>query len=218
MGVCASAQTEAPVPAAASTAANPATKAAGGPSSTEARAQSMVRRARANIYTQVTISQSYDKVVVPKGDDVTAFLSQVIEEFHMFQDLDHGSKTDLVNAMAQKSVPSGTNLIEQGDAVADYFYVVDSGEFQFRKDGVVVGDPCRRGQIFGELALLYGCPRAATVRVRAPASPRARGARQCCSSARLPPAHKLTPPIPRALSLAPPSAPPVAPAPHTPRS
>ena len=168
MGVCASNVADAPVQSASSS-ANPATAGASksssssGPSGTEARAQSMVRKARANIYTQVTISATYDKVNVAKTADQREFLQQVIEEFHMFQDLDYNSKVDLVNAMAPSSVGAGQNIIDQGDAVADYFYVVDDGEFCFRKDGVVVGNPCRRGQIFGELALLYGCPRAATV-------------------------------------------------------
>ena len=57
-------------------------------------------------------------------------------------------------------MPAGTIIIQQGD-IGDYFYVVDQGQVSFAVDGNHVG-ACTRGASFGELALLYNCPRAAT--------------------------------------------------------
>jgi CRP-like cAMP-binding protein len=62
--------------------------------------------------------------------------------------------------MKADSVPAGTVIINQGE-VGDYFYVVEDGNISFAVDGNHVG-ACTRGASFGELALLYNCPRAAT--------------------------------------------------------
>lgn len=57
-------------------------------------------------------------------------------------------------------MPAGSVIIRQGD-IGDYFYVVQDGHVSFMVDGNHVG-ACTRGASFGELALLYHCPRAAT--------------------------------------------------------
>ena len=63
--------------------------------------------------------------------------------------------------MREVAVRAGDNIIKQGDE-GDNFYVVDTGRFE-----VYVGDKkvteVGPGGGFGELSLLYGQPRAATV-------------------------------------------------------
>lgn len=54
-----------------------------------------------------------------------------------------------------------TVIIQQGDQESDYFYIIDSGQVDFLFDGENVGSASRGGS-FGELALLYNSPRAAT--------------------------------------------------------
>jgi CRP-like cAMP-binding protein len=67
----------------------------------------------------------------------------------------------LVHAMEKIIVTPGENVITQGD-VGDYLYVLNEGSIRFIKDGKEVGI-AGPGEVFGELALLYDCRRAATV-------------------------------------------------------
>ncbi len=62
-------------------------------------------------------------------------------------------------------VAPNVDVIRQGDA-GDRFYVIDSGEFEVTVDGARRPDLDRRGQGFGEIALLYSIPRTATVTSR----------------------------------------------------
>jgi cAMP-dependent protein kinase regulator len=52
-------------------------------------------------------------------------------------------------------------LIEQGD-IGDYFYIVRHGKARFELNGEIFGY-AKKGRSFGELALLYTSPRAASV-------------------------------------------------------
>lgn len=77
----------------------------------------------------------------------------------------------MVDTMWKESVSKGADLIRQGDLVANTFYVVQAGEFDVILGGsaggeaqVVASQP--KGSSFGELALLYLTPRAATVRAK----------------------------------------------------
>lgn len=73
----------------------------------------------------------------------------------------------LVAAMAPLAVPAGAPVVTQGDKNGDTFYVIAAGACEVAVNGVVVAQ-LPAGRAFGELALLYSCPRAATVRATAP--------------------------------------------------
>ncbi|KAL3916347.1 MAG: hypothetical protein SGILL_005220 [Bacillariaceae sp.] len=66
-----------------------------------------------------------------------------------------------VKAFEQVVVGQGDVIMKQGDA-GDYFYVVAYGTVSFHVNGKQVGS-AGKGKSFGEMSLLYTCPRAATV-------------------------------------------------------
>lgn len=88
----------------------------------------------------------------------------------LFKNLDDEQTRDVLDAMTEKRIPKeGVTVIHQGD-VGDFFYVVEEGGFDFyiRKPGTTQGLGDRVGGVgaggtFGELALMYNAPRAASV-------------------------------------------------------
>merc|ERR1719438_144271 len=95
-----------------------------------------------------------------KDKEQAAFIKEALEGNFVFADLSKKEIKTLVDAFEEFDVPAGTNIIEQGD-VGDFFYVIASGNVNFVVDGKKVGKG-KSGGSFGELALLYNCPRAAT--------------------------------------------------------
>ena len=98
-----------------------------------------------------------------KTDEQKAFLQQALKEHFVFAfaHLEEKEKNALINAMELTSVEKGSTFIKQGDK-GDYMYVLQSGTVGFFIDGKDEGE-ATTGAIVGELALLYDCPRAATV-------------------------------------------------------
>ena len=99
--------------------------------------------------------------LVPKSDEERAFLERALEEHFLFGSLHQKEKTQMINAMDHTSVQKGRILMKQGDT-GDYMYVIQSGTVRFTVDDQDEGT-ASKGAIVGELALLYDCPRAATV-------------------------------------------------------
>lgn len=87
-------------------------------------------------------------------------LAKTLSLNFLFQQLDATAKATVVAALQKKQFAAGTEIITQGD-VGDYFYIIESGTVDFYVNGTKVntlGD----GSSFGELALMYNSPRAAT--------------------------------------------------------
>ena len=80
----------------------------------------------------------------------------------LFGELGDEELSLMVATMKQKIVQPNQHLITQGE-MGDNFYVVDYGEFYYEVDGECVGENAEVGATFGELALLYNSPRAASV-------------------------------------------------------
>jgi CRP-like cAMP-binding protein len=70
---------------------------------------------------------------------------------------------DIFDAMFAVEKAPGEMIIQQGDD-GDNFYVIDSGEVDVFVNGDLM-TTIKAGGSFGELALIYGTPRAATVKV-----------------------------------------------------
>merc|ERR1719232_1804068 len=106
--------------------------------------------------------ESYVKKVVPKDYKTMASLSKAIAKNVLFSHLDENERSDIFDAMFPVNALPGEVIIQQGDD-GDNFYIVDTGEVEVYVNGekvLQIGE----GGSFGELALIYGLPRAATVK------------------------------------------------------
>jgi len=105
--------------------------------------------------------------VHPKSDAAYARIQDAASKIFLFSGLDSNQRKQVFDAMFEKLVLPGETIIQQGGD-GDFFYVIDRGDFEvFKSDN---GDVEKKvfeykgGGSFGELALMYNCPRAATVR------------------------------------------------------
>ncbi|OBA17515.1 uncharacterized protein OGAPODRAFT_23355 [Ogataea polymorpha] len=85
--------------------------------------------------------------------------ASVVKNF-LFSQLDEDSLKTIIFALEEKRAPQGTEIIKQGDE-GDFFYVVEKGTVDFFVNGQKVNSS-GPGSSFGELALMYNSPRAAT--------------------------------------------------------
>lgn len=110
----------------------------------------------------------------PKTPEQTARLRAAVAHNFLFSHLDDDQASQVLGALQERKVPAkDVRVIVQGDA-GDYFYVVEAGNFAIHVSptGKVENGPdglgprvasSGPGSSFGELALMYNAPRAATV-------------------------------------------------------
>lgn len=109
-----------------------------------------------------------------KTPDQYERLKHAVAGNFLFSSLDEDSFRLVLDALVEKSIPAqNIKVITQGDE-GDYFYIIESGEFDIyiNPAGSVEAGPEGMGNkvgtigpggSFGELALMYNAPRAATV-------------------------------------------------------
>lgn len=112
-------------------------------------------------------SDNFEKVVVPKSEEQRARIRIAISGNFLFKDLDEDQLNDVVDAMSEKQVATGDEIIKQG-GVGDFFYIVEQGTFDIFVTLAGQAKPKKVSQVeaggnFGELALMYNAPRAATI-------------------------------------------------------
>nr|OQO15914.1 hypothetical protein B0A51_17435 [Rachicladosporium sp. CCFEE 5018] len=110
----------------------------------------------------------------PKTAEQQSRLRAAVSHNFLFSHLDDDSSAQVLAALQERKVPAkDVRVIVQGDA-GDYFYVVERGSFDIyvSSSGHVEPGPegmgnkvasSGPGTSFGELALMYNAPRAATV-------------------------------------------------------
>lgn len=113
-----------------------------------------------------TASNDVDTVVFhPKTVDQLTCLQEAAKGILFINNCDKKQQQILYNAMFEKCVKSGDLIIKQGDD-GDNFYIIEKGEYDIlindgEKDKCVA--TLKNKGYFGELALLYNCPRSATI-------------------------------------------------------
>lgn len=110
----------------------------------------------------------------PKTPDQLARLRTAVSSNFLFAHLEEEQANQVLGALVENNIPAkGIKVITQGDA-GDYFYVVEKGVFDIyvNSSGTIGPGPEGMGNkvnsigpggSFGELALMYNAPRAATV-------------------------------------------------------
>jgi len=96
----------------------------------------------------------------PKSEEDGKLIDEALKKNFVFAGLTSSKRAELIGAFEPVVVKKGTKIIEEGQA-GDYFYIVGSGSVDFQISGKDVGT-AGMGCSFGELALLYQAPRAAT--------------------------------------------------------
>mmetsp|Transcript_87850 Transcript_87850/g.273292 ORF Transcript_87850/g.273292 Transcript_87850/m.273292 type:complete len:408 (-) Transcript_87850:70-1293(-) len=106
----------------------------------------------------------------PKTEEQKERLNQTLQKSFMFHALEKHDMETVLMAMKEVDFEAGKKVITEGED-GDYLFVIEKGSLDCIKsiegaDKVV--KTCEVGDVFGELALLYNCPRAASVRSREP--------------------------------------------------
>ncbi|XP_067126020.1 cAMP-dependent protein kinase type II regulatory subunit-like isoform X3 [Centruroides vittatus] len=108
-----------------------------------------------------------ERVIHPKTDEQRQRLGEAVRDIFLFRALDEEQMQEVLDAMFERKVQPGDIVIKQGDD-GDNFYIIQHGLYHVfvstDKDekGNMVGKYEDSGS-FGELALMYNMPRAATV-------------------------------------------------------
>merc|ERR1719261_2433326 len=100
----------------------------------------------------------------PKNAAELKRIKYAVRNNFLFTALNEEQRSDVFSSMERFDVSKGQVVIRIGE-MGDFFYVVDRGSFNVFKEDES-GDPLYKyspGGSFGELALMYNSPRAATV-------------------------------------------------------
>ncbi|CAG0885921.1 unnamed protein product [Cyprideis torosa] len=108
-------------------------------------------------------------VVIPKTDDQRKMLMEAVKRIFLFKALDPSQLSAVVDAMFERQVKRGEYIIRQGED-GDNFYVIECGTYDIFVETTPDQSmpPLNVGRYensgyFGELALMYNVPRAATI-------------------------------------------------------
>jgi cAMP-dependent protein kinase regulator len=109
--------------------------------------------------------KGFERVVIPKTNRQKSDIRQAVSSNVLFSSLDSEQLKIVIDAMFEKNFTPGDVIIQQGDD-GDAFYVLDAGvaECFVARDGKsTMVKTYMHGESFGELALMYNCPRAASI-------------------------------------------------------
>lgn len=125
------------------------------------------RSVSAEAFGEWNKKKSFIPPIVTKSDEQKDRLRNSLRKSFLFSDLKDQDLAIVIGAMKEVPVEPGQCVIEQGES-GENLYVTESGKLECVIT-TSTGSPkvvrtCEPGDVFGELALLYNCPRAATVK------------------------------------------------------
>lgn len=108
----------------------------------------------------------YTPIVIPKSNERKEIIKKKMLQDFLFNHLDERELDTVIDAFEERKIQANQTVITQGAIEADEVYLVESGELDCSKKINEVETYLKTyisGQSFGELALLYNAPRAATI-------------------------------------------------------
>jgi cAMP-dependent protein kinase regulator len=120
----------------------------------------------AEAYGAWNVKKAFEAPFFEKTDEQKQRIKGVLGGSFLFQAVDTKDFDTLLGAVKEEQVTKDTRVINKGDD-GDFMCIIESGTF----DCLIKGDDgeeksvktCEPGDVFGELALMYNCPRAASV-------------------------------------------------------
>ncbi|KAK9447552.1 cyclic nucleotide-binding-like protein [Limtongia smithiae] len=99
---------------------------------------------------------------IPKSPEQIERLNRIIQQNFLLRDLDDEAHNTVLAVLEEARVPAaGVTILKQGDE-GEKFYMIESGAVDYFINGTKVSSSGPDSS-FGELALMYNSPRAATV-------------------------------------------------------
>lgn len=139
---------------------------------TEMRARNLKHGRRKSICAEVCDpldgeAEEEARKIVPKTDQQRKRLETVIHKMLMFKSLDLEQIQQILDAMFERLVEPGEHVIDEGDD-GDNFYIIERGHYDIFITEPGTDQQRHKGTYndtgaFGELALMYNCPRLATI-------------------------------------------------------
>ncbi len=122
----------------------------------------------AEVYGLFNKKEEFKPRVIPKNEEQRQRILNKIGQSFLFSSLEQNEINTVLGAFEEKRFSAGESVITQGEQ-GDVLYFIEEGQLDcyktFKKEeGDVWLKLYNPGEAFGELALLYNAPRAATIK------------------------------------------------------